>query len=62
MRESMRKLFEIFGYNRTERPTEDDIARNNLGPAGVPGQPDRHRMDQDKLEQTPKPLDPGHTA
>jgi len=44
------------------RPTEDDLAKKNLGQQGVPGKPDKGQvLDQDKL-QNPKPIDPGHTA
>ena len=45
-----------------ERETEDDMARRKLGPRGVPGEPDTSKMTPQQKEQTPKTLDPGHTA
>ena len=45
-----------------ERETEDDMARRKLGPRGVPGGKDPSKMTPQREEQTPKPLDPGHTA
>ena len=38
-----------------ERPTEDNIAREKLGPQGVPGKPDVHQKRSKKEdEQIPK--------
>jgi hypothetical protein len=46
-----------------ERPTEDEVAREKLGPQGIPGQPDRRKMSESDKEQTPKSGDfDGHTA
>lgn len=46
-----------------ERPTEDDLARKELGPQGVPGKPDRKKMTPQQKEQTPKSGEfDGHTA
>jgi hypothetical protein len=44
------------------RPSEDDITREHLGPRGVPGRPDPARMTPDRLKKTPKNTDPGHVA
>ena len=44
------------------RETEDDRVRRELGPRGVPGEPDRSKLTKNEKEQMPKPLDPGHTA
>ena len=46
-----------------ERPTEDDIAREKLGPRGVPGEPDQATMTPQRAKKTPKfgAFD-GHTA
>jgi hypothetical protein len=46
-----------------ERPTEDDIARQKLGPRGVPGGEDKAKMTPQREKKTPKSgkFD-GHTA
>ncbi len=46
-----------------ERLTEDDIARNKLGPRGVPGGPDTSKMTPQQEKNIPKTgrFD-GHTA
>jgi hypothetical protein len=44
------------------RETEDEMARRKLGPRGVPGGPDTSKMTKRQKEQTPDPLEPGHTA
>ena len=54
----------------TERPingiepkkSEDDIQREQPGPRGVPGAPDRAKMTPQRDKKTPKPVDPGHPA
>lgn len=45
------------------RPTEDDIAREKLGPRGIPGQPSPAKMTPQQEKNTPKSgkFD-GHTA
>ena len=44
------------------RPSEDDIAKAELGQQGVPGKPDKPEvLEQDEM-QNPKPLDQGHTS
>lgn len=46
-----------------ERPTEDDLARRELGPRGVPGEPDSAKMTPQQEENTPKTGEfDGHTA
>jgi hypothetical protein len=46
-----------------DRPTEDDIARKELGPRGVVGVPDTAKMTPQEAENMPKSgkFD-GHTA
>ncbi len=46
-----------------DRPTEDDIARQKLGPRGVPGGQDTAKMTPQRAKKTPKSgkFD-GHTA
>jgi hypothetical protein len=44
------------------RLSEDDIAREHMGPRGLPGEPARTIVLDEKEAQIPKPLDPGHTA
>ena len=49
--------------NEEERPTEDDLARQKLGPRGIPGEPDRAKMTPQRKKKTPETgkFD-GHTA
>ena len=45
------------------RPSEDDLARERLGPRGVPGEPDASRMTPAREKKTPQePGAPEHTA
>jgi hypothetical protein len=46
-----------------DRATEDDIARKNLGPRGIPGAPDTAKMTRQEEKNIPKSgkFD-GHTA
>jgi hypothetical protein len=45
------------------RPTEDDIARERLGPRGIPSDPDKAKMTPQRGIKTPKSGDfDGHTA
>jgi hypothetical protein len=46
-----------------DRPTEDDIAREKLGPRGIPGEPSPAKMTPQREKKTPKSggFD-GHTA
>jgi hypothetical protein len=57
--------------NRTERQpngvepafSEDDLQREQLGPRGVPGQPDQTQMTPQREKKTPKNGNfDGHTA
>jgi hypothetical protein len=46
-----------------DRPTEDDLARQKLGPRGVPGEPDTAKMTPQRKKKTPEVGDfDGHTA
>jgi hypothetical protein len=45
-----------------ERPTEDDLQRETLGPRGVPGQASPAKMTPQRDKKTPRHLEPGHTA
>jgi hypothetical protein len=46
-----------------DRPTEDDIAREKLGPRGVPGEPSPAKMTPQRQKKTPQSGDfDGHTA
>lgn len=46
-----------------ERPTEDDIARKELGPRGEPGGKDTAKMTPQREKKTPKSGSfDGHTA
>lgn len=61
---------EAFGHSRVmghkdkprERPTEDDLAKESLGPRGVPGKPDTHKLTEKEREQLPPGEFDGHTA
>jgi hypothetical protein len=46
-----------------DRPTEDDLARQKLGPRGVPGEPDPAKMTPQQKKNMPEvgKFD-GHTA
>jgi hypothetical protein len=46
-----------------QEPSEDDLAREHLGPRGVPGKPDSPRLTPDRRKKTPDPHDiaPEHT-
>jgi hypothetical protein len=44
------------------RPSEDDIVQQKMGPRGMPGEPPRTLALDESVTQIPKPLDPGHTA
>jgi len=44
------------------RLTEDDMARAELGPRGVPGKPDTAKMTPQQEKNMSKYLDPGHTS
>lgn len=49
--------------NEDERPTEDDMARRELGPRGVPGGEDTAKMTPQRKKKTPKSGSfDGHTA
>ena len=44
------------------RPSEDDIAKQHLGPRGLPGEPTQANALRESETQISKALDPGHTA
>jgi hypothetical protein len=47
----------------SERPTEDDIAKKELGPRGVPDRKDDRKMTREKAKNTPGEGEfDGHTA
>jgi hypothetical protein len=49
--------------DEAERPTEDDLAREKLGPRGVPGATDPRRMTPAREKKTPKSGEfDGHVA
>ena len=49
--------------NRDEgRPTEDDVARGHLGPPADEEKGDGAGITENESLQTPRPIDPGHTA
>jgi len=51
------------GTREEDRQTEDEIARKNLGPRGVPGAPDTARMTPQEEKNIPKSGEfDGHTA
>jgi hypothetical protein len=45
-----------------DRPSEDDLVRQHMGPRGLPGEPARANALRESETQIPKALDPGHTA
>jgi hypothetical protein len=51
------------GTREEDRRTEDDIARKNLGPRGIPGAPDTAKMTPQEEKNIPKSgVFDGHTA
>ena len=44
------------------RSSEDDIAKQRMGPRGLPGEPAQPNALGESETQIPKGLDPGHTA
>ena len=51
------------GTCEQDRKTEDDIAREKLGPCGVPGAPDTAKMTPQEKKNIPKSGEfDGHTA
>ena len=62
MAQSIREKALIRQNREGSRPSEDDLARRELGPRGETGKPDSVRMTPDSRLQTPAPVDPGHTA
>jgi hypothetical protein len=45
-----------------DRPTEDDLAKGNLGEQGIPGQPPKFPVATEDELDIPKNIDPGHVA
>ena len=62
MAQTIREKAKIRQARDDGRSTEDDIAREHLGPRGQQGVSDTAKMTDDSKLQTPSPLDPGHTA
>jgi hypothetical protein len=62
MGQTVRQKAKIRQGRDDDRPTEDDIARQHLGPRGQEGKADTAKMTEDSELQTPNPIDPGHTA
>jgi hypothetical protein len=62
MAQNIREKAKIRQNRDEDRPTEDDIARRELGPRGEPAKPDTAKMTPDSEKQTPSPIDPGHTS
>ena len=62
MAQTIREKAKIRQNHEEDRPSEDDIAREHLGPRGQTRQPPSNLMTEDNRLQTPSPLDPGHTA
>lgn len=51
------------GTKEEERKTEDEMAREKLGPRGIPGEPSPAKMTPQREKKTPKSGDfDGHTA
>jgi hypothetical protein len=42
--------------------SEDEKQREDLGPRGIPGKEDPAKMTPQQDRNTPKKVDPGHTA
>jgi hypothetical protein len=59
---SPRALGRLRSGREGDRPTENDVVREHMGPRGVPGEPAPANALPENETQMPKPLDPGHTA
>ena len=57
-----RTLAKVRAGREGDRPSEDDIARERMGPRGLPGEPASAPALDESITQIPKHLDPGHTA
>jgi hypothetical protein len=64
MAQNIREKARIRQNRDDDRPTEDDIAQQRLGPGGPTAAPDTGKLTKEgKDEQRhPSPIDPGHTA
>jgi hypothetical protein len=62
MAQNIREKAKIRQNRDDDRPTEDDIARRDLGSPGDKASPDTAKTTADSEAQTPSPIDPGHTA
>ena len=62
MAQTVREKAKIRQNREGERVTEDDIARQRLGPRGEVGKPDTATMTEDSRLQTPSAIDPGHPS
>ena len=62
MAQNIREKAKIHQNREDERPTEDDIARRDLGPRADKASPDTAKTTEDSEAQSPSPIDPGHTA
>ena len=62
MAQTVREKAKIRQNRDDGRLSEDDIARQNLGPPGETAKGDTARMTEDSELQTPRPPDPGHAA
>jgi hypothetical protein len=60
MPQNIREKARIRQNREENRSTEDDIARDRLGPRGQTSVPDTATMTEDNRLQTPSPIDPGH--
>ena len=57
----MRDKNKNLGQDRYEHPSEDDLARERLGPRGVPGGEDTAKMTPQRAKKMPRRVVPGHT-
>ena len=62
MAQTIREKAKIRQNREEDRPSEDDIAREHLGPRDDKASPDTAKTTADSEAQTPSPIDPGHTA
>jgi len=62
MAQNIREKAKIRQDRDQDRPTEDDIARQELGPRGDTAKADTAKMTPDSEKETPSPIDPGHPS
>jgi hypothetical protein len=59
---SVRDIAKVRQARDDGRPTEDDLAKQHLGPLGIKGKPDKPKLIDDNELQISSHIDPGHPS